>query len=90
VFREVEETMAAGPEETEASGEPTVTRSRFVISEKALKPPVVAPAKGKAHKRPGIGADTAAAWQARVIFCSSVVTASAWRPVPHVTISRVQ
>ena len=30
--------------------------SRFVISEKALKPPTVAAPKNKAHKRQGIGA----------------------------------
>ena len=61
MFREVEETMGAGPEEAEAGGEATVTRSRFVISEKALKPPAIAPPKNKAHKRHGIGADPAAA-----------------------------
>ena len=50
--------MAAVPDEVGAGGEATVTRSRFVISEKALKAPAVAPVKGKAHKRQGTGAKT--------------------------------
>ena len=48
--------MAAAKDDGAAGGEQTVTRSRFVISERALKPPTVAAPKRKAHKRQGIGA----------------------------------
>ncbi len=47
--------MAAPGEGAGATGEQTVTRSRFVISEKPLKPPTVAAPKSKAHRRQGIG-----------------------------------
>ena len=48
--------MAAASEDVGVGGEQTVVRSRFVISEKPLKPPTIAAPKNKAHKRQGIGA----------------------------------
>ena len=85
VFREVEETMAAAPEEAAAGREAAVTRSRFVICEKPLKPPAIAPPKTKAHKRQGIGADPALSSHAPVAELIQSVMSSRSPTVLHPT-----
>ena len=81
VFREVEETTAAPGDDAGAGGGQTVTRSRFVISEKTLKPPTVAAPKSKAHRRQGIGASLYRLLTVPPLLSELAAAAHASRPV---------